>query len=152
MSSLYANNLNHLLIFTRWFNLLSSFFFSFLILPNKLHIMFTDITYIFDNRVLRQWFVSLRYFPHCAITPMSHSIRDKSQTLLPRSLFNTKRAKRNKAGYTAISCGRVGRGGNARFPTFRLDGYGRTDGPTDRRTDKASYRVACPQLKTSNCT
>ena len=22
-----------------------------------------------------------------------------------------------------------------------------TDGPTDRRTDKASYRVACPQLK-----
>ena len=23
----------------------------------------------------------------------------------------------------------------------------RTDGPTDRRTDKASYRVACPQLK-----
>ena len=24
----------------------------------------------------------------------------------------------NKAGYTAISCGRVGRGENARFPTF----------------------------------
>ena len=23
-----------------------------------------------------------------------------------------------------------------------------TDQPTDRRTDKASYRVACPQLKT----
>ena len=41
---------------------------------------------------------------------------------------------RNKAGYTATSCGRVGRGGNARFPTFRLDGYGRTDGPTDGRT------------------
>ena len=37
----------------------------------------------------------------------------------------------NKAGYTAISCGRVGRGGNARFPTFRLDGYGPTDRPTD---------------------
>ena len=54
---------------------------------------------------------------------------------------------KNKAGYTAISCGRVGRGGNARFLTFRLDGYGRTDGPTDRPTDKASYRVACPQLK-----
>ena len=49
----------------------------------------------------------------------------------------------NKAGYTAIRCGRVGRGGNAHFPTFRLDGYGRTD----QRTDKASYRVACPQLK-----
>ena len=41
----------------------------------------------------------------------------------------------NKAGYTATSCRRVGRGGNARFPTFRLDGYGQTDGPTDRRTD-----------------
>ena len=59
--------------------------------------------------------------------------------------------RENKAGYTAISCGRVGRGGNARLPTFQLDGYGRADGPTDRptdrRTDKASYRVACPQLK-----
>ena len=58
---------------------------------------------------------------------------------------------KNKAGYTAISCGRVGSGGNARVPTFRLDDYGRTDRPTyrrtDRRTDKASDRVACPQLK-----
>ena len=55
---------------------------------------------------------------------------------------------RNKAGYTATSCGRVGRGGNAHFHTFRLvltDGP--TDEPTDGRTDKASYRVACPQLK-----
>ena len=33
------------------------------------------------------------------------------------------------------------------FPTFRLDGYGPTDGRTDGGTDKASYRVACPQLK-----
>ena len=68
---------------------------------------------------------------------------------------------RNKAGYTAISCGRVGRGGYARFPTFQLNHYGPTDtfrlvftdrptdGPTDGRTDKASYRVACPQLKMS---
>ena len=24
----------------------------------------------------------------------------------------------------------------------------RTDGPTDRRTDRVGYRVACPQLKT----
>ena len=40
----------------------------------------------------------------------------------------------NKAGYTAMSCGRVGRGGNARFPTFRLDHYGPTDGRTDGRT------------------
>ena len=37
----------------------------------------------------------------------------------------------NKAAYTATSCGRVGRGGNARFSTFRLVGYGRTDGQTD---------------------
>ena len=36
----------------------------------------------------------------------------------------------NKAGYTATSCGRVGRGGNARFYTFRLDHYGPTDGRT----------------------
>ena len=38
-----------------------------------------------------------------------------------------------KAGYTATSYGRVGtvgRVGNARFPTFRLDHYGRTDGRT----------------------
>ena len=28
-----------------------------------------------------------------------------------------------------------------------LDSCSRTDGPTDGRTDKASYRVACPQLK-----
>ena len=51
----------------------------------------------------------------------------------------------NKAGYTATSCGQVGRGGNARFHTFRLV---LTDRRTDRQTDKGSYRVACPQLKT----
>ena len=53
---------------------------------------------------------------------------------------------KNKARYTATSCGQVGRGRNARFHTFRLDHYGRTDG----RTDKASYRVASPQLKTAD--
>ena len=42
---------------------------------------------------------------------------------------------KKKAGYTATSCGRVGRGRNAHFPTFQLE----RDGPTDRRT--------CPQLK-----
>ena len=47
-----------------------------------------------------------------------------------------KHLKKNKAGYTAISCGRVGRGGNARFPTFQLDRlYGPTNRPTDRPTD-----------------
>ena len=39
---------------------------------------------------------------------------------------------KNKAGYTATSCGRVGRGGNARFHTFQLDHW--TDGLTDGRT------------------
>ena len=62
------------------------------------------------------------------------------------------REKENKAGYTAnTSRGRVGRGGNARFHTFKLDHHGPTnqptDRPTDRRTDKASYRVASPRLK-----
>ena len=38
---------------------------------------------------------------------------------------------------------------NARFPTFQLDYHDRpTDRPIDRQMDKASYRVACPQLKT----
>ena len=41
----------------------------------------------------------------------------------------------NKAGYTAISCGRVGRGGNTRFPTFQLERDGPTNQPTDRPTD-----------------
>ena len=44
----------------------------------------------------------------------------------------------NKAGYTATSCGRVGRGGNARFPTFQLERDGPTDRPTDRPTDGQS--------------
>ena len=39
---------------------------------------------------------------------------------------------KNKAGYTATSCGQVGRGGNARFHSFRLV---LTDGPTNQRTD-----------------
>ena len=43
----------------------------------------------------------------------------------------------NKAGYTATSCGRVGRGGNACFRTFRRE----CDGPTDRRTDGRTKRV-----------
>ena len=38
-------------------------------------------------------------------------------------------------------------GAEMRVLTFRLDGYGRTDGRSDGRTDKASYRVACPQPK-----
>ena len=49
----------------------------------------------------------------------------------------------NKAGYTALSCGRVGRGGYACFLTFRLvltDGptEGWTNGPMDQQTDGQS--------------
>jgi len=55
----------------------------------------------------------------------------------------------NKAGYMAnTSCRRLGRGGKARFHIFQLDHRGPTDGRTNGRTDKASYRVVCPQLKT----
>ena len=49
----------------------------------------------------------------------------------------------NKAGYTATSCGRVGRGGNARFHTFELDHYRRTDQRTDGRTDGQSLLKSC---------
>ena len=38
----------------------------------------------------------------------------------------------------------MGRGRNARFPTILLEYYG----GTDPRTDKASFRVASPRLKT----
>ena len=38
---------------------------------------------------------------------------------------------------------------NTRFSRFKLKRDGPTDGPMDRRTDKASYRVAYPQLKIS---
>ena len=35
----------------------------------------------------------------------------------------------------------MGRGGCARFPTFRLDGYGRMDGRTDGRPERAWGRM-----------
>ena len=61
----------------------------------------------------------------------THSLYSKQQ----RTMMNT-----NKAGYTATSCGQVGRSGNARFHTFQSL---RTNRPMDRRTDKASYVVEC---------
>ena len=46
------------------------------------------------------------------------------------------RDKPNKAGYTAnTSRGRVGRGGNACFPTFRLERDGPTNQPTNQPTN-----------------
>ena len=57
---------------------------------------------------------------------------------------NSPHFKRNKAGYTVTRCGRVGRGGNARFPTFH---YGPTDRWTDGLTDKASYKSCVSSTK-----
>ena len=56
---------------------------------------------------------------------------DKASYRVARPQLKKTKLNENKAGYTATSCGRVGRGGNARFPTFQL---GR-DRPTDQRTD-----------------
>ena len=53
---------------------------------------------------------------------------------------SAKTAQFNKAGYTATSCGWVGRGGNARFPTFQLERDRQTDRPTNQQTDKACVR------------
>ena len=92
------------------------------------------------------------------------NIKNNDGNKKKRIVYQKEKNKWNKAGHSAnTSCGRVGRGGNARFHTFQLENHGstdqridgrtdgRTDGPTDRRTDgptdKASYRVACPQLK-----
>ena len=61
------------------------------------------------------------------------------------------KAYKNKAGYTAYtSRGRVGRGGKCVFSHFRslLITDGQMDQWMDGRTEKASYRVASPQLKT----
>ena len=69
-------------------------------------------------------------------------------------IIDFRECKQNKAGYTAnTSRGWVSRGGNACFPTFRLERHGPTnqptDGPTDRRTDERTKPliVACPRLK-----
>ena len=46
----------------------------------------------------------------------------------------------------ATSCGRVGRAEMRVFPLFNLIIKDqRTEGRTDGQTDKASYRVVCPQ-------
>ena len=70
-----------------------------------------------------------------------HCASLQKTTILPRFFTFTlqiiirDREKLNKAGYTATSCGRVGRGGYASFPAFRLDHlYGPMDGPRDGQT------------------
>ena len=64
--------------------------------------------------------------------------KKRKKTRNDRNKVNDGDDLKNKAGYTATSCGRVGRSGNARFPTFGLDGYGPTDRRTDGRTDGQS--------------
>ena len=60
---------------------------------------------------------------------IKHIVRDKLMSLIKQNIAN-------KAGYTATSCVRVGRGEYARFPTFRLVLTDRrTDGLTDQWTD-----------------
>ena len=54
----------------------------------------------------------------------------------------------NKAGYMAnTSRGWVGRGGNARFRTFKLDHHGPTDGWTDQRTNGPTDRRTHPLIQ-----
>ena len=56
---------------------------------------------------------------------------------LTDGLTNRSMERENKAGYTAnTSRGWVGRGGNARFHTFKLDHHGPTNQPTDWPTDR----------------
>ena len=61
----------------------------------------------------------------------------KGKRYHPHEKLKVSRFVNNKAGYTAnTSCGRVGRGGNAQFHTFRLVFMDRpTEGPTNGRTD-----------------
>ena len=71
-------------------------------------------------------------------------------------MVSTAQVKKVAQGQFVVSdtrcCGQVGRGGNTVFSTFCLVLTNRpTDRWTNRRTngwtDKACYRVACPQLK-----
>ena len=66
---------------------------------------------------------------------MSERMDEQMNKLMNGKINN----RMNKAKYTAnTSCGRVGKGGNARFHTFQLDHYGRMDRRTDRPTDGQS--------------
>ena len=65
----------------------------------------------------------------CPLNIWIHEIKDKN-------LIKQKQKQKQKHGYPAnTSCGWVGRGGNERFHTFKLDHHDRrTDGRTDGRT------------------
>ena len=77
--------------------------------------------------------LALLFFNLCPFLVADTRLYKRLHSVYPLSLFNVEIF--NKAGYTATSCGQVGRGGNARFPTFRLVSTdGPTDGPMDGRT------------------
>ena len=70
-------------------------------------------------------------------------VKKKKETKKPKKQKTKKQYKgkektyKNKAGYTAnTSRGRVGMGGNACFPTFRLERDGPTNQPTNRPTNR----------------
>ena len=111
----------------------------------------------------RKWFeqmFELLNFPpfHWGARCCLQKFRKKKQIYIsPKTTDISNQAQQSKVHKGGIhghtSCGRVGRGGNARFHTFWLVSMDRpTDGRTDRRTDKGSCRDACPQLKTHTCT
>ena len=77
---------------------------------------------------LTRWQLEIIINGKCAASWLLYSDKwPKSNKLSKTHIFSFDNW--NKAGYTAISCGRVGRGRNARFPTFQLDHHGPTDQP-----------------------
>ena len=97
----------------------------------------------------RQAAFSSSHVSPCSTVTSCINVSTSLQGRIPNPHFNTKTKRffdriskiKNKAGYTATSCGRVGRGGNTHFHTFRLVFTDQptdrpTDGRTDRRTDE----------------
>ena len=84
-----------------------------------------ELAQILMVKVCHQGVVIFSKIPPLTLLPLAQARR-----------LGSKRAKeRNRAGYTATSCGCVGRGRNACFLTFRLVS---TDEPTGRPTDGQS--------------
>ena len=55
--------------------------------------------------------------------------------------------RRSRSTYTFVTSDAGSQYRCTHFSTFRLNHHRRNNKPTDQRTDKASNRVACPQLK-----
>ena len=70
------------------------------------------------------------------VTHVNNQNNHSSKDFYPlKPAFISPLFKRNKAGYTAISCARLGRGSNAQKSLSKKNG-GQTDRPTDRPTDR----------------